>query len=153
MFIRVYPWFHKMKTYTKKAREVEHRWYCIDADGVVLGRLAAKVAWFLQGKHKPTWTPHIEDGDIVVVVNSKKVKVTGRKKEQKTYFRYSGYPGGAKFTTLEEMLEKKPNEVIRHAVRGMVPHTKLGRRMMRKLKVYSGPDHPHEAQNPEVFTL
>ena len=142
-----------MKTYTKKAGEVDHKWFCIDANGVVLGRLAAKVARVLQGKHKPTFTPHIEDGDIVIVLNAAKVKVTGRKLQQKTYFRYSGYPGGQRITPLSEMLAKKPEEVIRHAVWGMLPHTRLGRNMLSKLKVYAGSEHPHAAQKPEPLTL
>jgi large subunit ribosomal protein L13 len=142
-----------MKTYSKTAREVNHKWYCVDAGGVVLGRLAAKVARILQGKHKPTFTPHIEDGDIVVVLNAAKIKTTGRKLDDKLYFRYSGYPGGAKLTPLGKMLQKKPQEVIRLAVWGMLPHTKLGRRMLSKLKVYAGPEHPHAAQRPEPLTL
>ena len=142
-----------MKTYTKTAGEVDHKWHVIDADGVVLGRLAAKVAHILQGKHKPSYTPHIEDGDIVIVLNADKVKVTGKKLEQKTYFRYSGYPGGQSHTPLAEMLAKKPEEVIRHAVWGMLPSTKLGRSMLQKLKVYTGSDHPHVAQSPEPLTI
>ena len=142
-----------MKTYTKTAGEVDHKWHCVDAGGVVLGRLSAKVAHILQGKHKPTYTPHIEDGDIVVVVNAAKIKLTGKKLQQKTYFSYSGYPGGAKQTPMSKLMAEKPEEVIRHAVKGMLPHTKLGRRMLGKLKVYAGPDHPHKAQNPEPLAL
>lgn len=135
-----------MKTYTLKAREIEPRWHVVDAEGRPLGRLASQVAALLRGKHRPTYTPHMDNGDFVVVVNASKVKVTGRKLEQKTYYHHSGYPGGLKETSLERMLERHPARVIEHAVKGMLPHNRLGRRLLRHLKVYAGPDHPHEAQ-------
>ena len=135
-----------MKTYTLKAREIEPCWHVVDAEGRPLGRLASQVATLLRGKHRPTYTPHMDNGDFVVVVNASKVKVTGRKLEQKTYYRHSGYPGGLKETSLERMLERHPARVIEHAVKGMLPHNRLGRRLLRHLKVYAGPDHPHEAQ-------
>ncbi|MGB6837853.1 MAG: 50S ribosomal protein L13 [Dehalococcoidia bacterium] len=135
-----------MKTYTLKAREIEPCWHVVDAEGRPLGRLASQVATLLRGKHRPTYTPHMDNGDFVVVVNASKVKVTGRKLEQKTYYRHSGYPGGLKETSLERMLERHPPRVIEHAVKGMLPHNRLGRRLLRHLKVYAGPDHPHEAQ-------
>lgn len=135
-----------MKTYTLKAKETEVRWHVVDAEGRPLGRLASEVATLLRGKYRPTYTPHMDNGDFVVVVNASKVKVTGAKAQQKTYYRHSGYPGGMKETSLERMLERHPTRVIEHAVKGMLPHNRLGRRLMRHLKVYAGPDHPHEAQ-------
>ncbi len=135
-----------MKTYTLKAGEIERRWHVVDAEGRPLGRLASHVATLLRGKHRPTYTPYMDNGDFVVVVNAAKVKATGRKLDQKTYYRHSGYPGGLKETSLESMLERYPARVIEHAVKGMLPHNRLGRSLLRHLKVYAGPDHPHEAQ-------
>lgn len=135
-----------MKTYTLKAKEIEPRWHLVDAEERPLGRLASEVATLLRGKYRPTYTPHTDNGDFVVVVNAAKVKVTGAKLGQKTYYRHSGYPGGLKETSLERMLEKHPTRVIEHAVKGMLPHNRLGRKLLRHLKVYAGPDHPHEAQ-------
>ena len=135
-----------MTTYTLKAKEIETRWHVLDAEGRPLGRLASEVALLLRGKHRPTFSPHMDNGDFVVVVNAAKVKVTGNKLQQKTYYRHSGYPGGLKEMTLARMLEKHPERVVQHAVKGMLPHNRLGRRLVRHLKVYGGPEHPHQAQ-------
>ena len=136
------------RTYSAKPSDVVRSWHLIDAEGVVLGRLASRVARILQGKHKPMYTPHIDTGDFVVVVNAKKVRLTGRKMDQKVYRRYTGWAGGLRETTVQDMLAKKPAEVIRLAVRRMMPKTKLGRKMLTKLKISGGPDHRHEAQQP-----
>ncbi len=135
-----------MKTYSLKAGDVVERWHVLDAEERPLGRLASEVAVLLRGKHRPTFTPHMDNGDFVVVVNASKVKVTGAKMQQKLYYRHSGYPGGLKETPLPVMLERHPERVIQQAVKGMLPHNKLGRKILRHLKVYGGPDHPHEAQ-------
>jgi len=135
-----------MKTYTLKAKEVETRWHVLDAEGRPLGRLASETAQILRGKHRPTFTPHMDNGDFVVVVNASKVKVTGNKIQQKVYHRHSGYPGGLKDTPLPRMLERHPERVVQAAVKGMLPHNRLGRLLLRHLKVYGGPEHPHEAQ-------
>ena len=132
-----------MKTIVAKPDDVARRWYIVDADAVVLGRLAAQVARILRGKHKPIFTPHVDCGDGVIVVNAAKVRLTGKKVEQKTYFRHSGYIGGAKLIPFKRMLKRRPQWVIRRAVRGMLPKTTLGRQTIKKLRVYSGPDHPH----------
>jgi large subunit ribosomal protein L13 len=137
-----------MKTYQAKKEEVDHHWYLVNAEGRVLGRLAAGVAKVLRGKHKPTYTPHVDTGDFIVVVNAGKVSLTGRKLKNKTYYRYTGYPGGIKEMSAEKLLAKKPTEMIRMAVKGMLPKNSLGRQMLRKLKVYAGPNHPHKAQKP-----
>ena len=141
------------KTYVAKPSTIEQKWYLVDADGKTLGRLATRIARILMGKHKPTYTPHIDTGDFVVVVNAEKIHITGRKLEQKSYQRYSGYPGGLKIIPMAEMLEKHPDRVLREAVRRMLPKTKLGRHMLSKLKIYAGADHPHEAQMPEPIEL
>jgi large subunit ribosomal protein L13 len=133
-----------MKTPVAKPAEIERRWYIVDADGLVLGRLAAQVAKVLRGKHKPIYTPHVDCGDGVIVINASKVRLTGRKAEQKTYFRHSGHMGGEKHIPFKRMLERRPEWVIRRAVQGMLPKTTLGRQMLKKLRVYAGPDHPHE---------
>ncbi len=138
-----------MKTFTPKKEEIGKKWWLIDADGKTLGRLATEVATLLRGKKKPEFTPFIDSGDFVVVVNAEKINVTGKKIEQKKYYSYSGYPGGIKVNTLKELLEIKPEEVIRRAVWGMIPKGKLGRAVYKKLKVYKGPDHPHLAQKPQ----
>ncbi len=138
-----------MKTFTPKKEEIGKKWWLIDADGKTLGRLATEVATLLRGKKKPEFTPFIDSGDFVVVVNAEKINVTGKKIEQKKYYSYSGYPGGIKVNTLKELLETKPEEVIRRAVWGMIPKGKLGRAVYKKLKVYKGPDHPHLAQKPQ----
>jgi large subunit ribosomal protein L13 len=137
-----------MKTYTAKPREVEQAWHLIDAEGQTLGRLATQIAGLLRGKGKPRYTPHVDTGDFVVVINAEKVHVTGNKREQKIYYRHSGYPGGLRSRTLEEQLERHPEEVLRKAVKGMLPRNRLANRQIVKLKIYAGPDHPHQAQNP-----
>jgi large subunit ribosomal protein L13 len=136
----------RSKTYSLKAKEIEKDWHVIDATGQTLGRLASRVAHLLMGKHKPTYTPHLDMGDYVVVINAEKVRVTGKKLTDKVYYRHSGYMGGLKMRTLREMLERRPTRVVELAVRGMLPHNRLGRRLYRHLKVYAGPDHPHTAQ-------
>lgn len=141
------------KTYVAKPSTVEAKWYLVDADGKTLGRLATRIARILMGKHKPEYTPHIDVGDFVVVVNAEKIHVTGRKLEQKSYQRYSGYPGGLKVIPMAAMLERHPERVIREAVRRMLPKTKLGRQMLSKLKIYASAEHPHEAQMPEPIDL
>ncbi len=138
-----------MKTWNAKPADVERQWYVVDADGQTLGRLATRVADTLRGKRKPTFTPHVDTGDFVVVVNAEKVAVTGAKLRQKRYYRHSGYPGGLRSRTLAEQLERRPPEVIRSAVKGMLPRNRLGRAQLGKLKVYAGPAHPHEAQQPK----
>ena len=135
-----------MKTYFTKAKDVERRWHVIDASGKTLGKLATQVANLLMGKHKPTFVPYLDTGDFVIVLNATKVKVTGKKPKQKTYYRHSLYPGGLKAETYEEMMADHPTRIIEHAVRGMLPHTRLGRAMFKKLKVYAGDSHPHQAQ-------
>ena len=135
-----------MKTYSLKAREITHDWHVVDATGQTLGRLATEVASLLRGKHKPTYSPHLDMGDCVVVVNAEKIRLTGRKRQQKLYYRHSMYPGGLKVESLEKLLARHPTRVIERAVKGMLPHNRLGRALNRHLKVYAGPDHPHEAQ-------
>lgn len=142
-----------MKSYIAKPAEVERKWYVIDAEDKTLGKIASEVASILRGKKKPIYTPHVDTGDYVIVINAEKVRVTGKKEEQKIYKSHSGYPGGLKEATLRELRAKKPEEIIRHAVKGMMPKGKLGRQMFKKLKVYAGPEHPHTAQNPEEWTF
>ena len=142
-----------MKTYTAKPGEIERRWYVVDAEGQTLGRLATRIADTLRGKNKPQFTPHVDTGDFVVVVNAEKIQVTGKKLDEKMYYRHSGYPGGLKQRTLREQLERRPTEVIRLAVRGMLPKNKLAARQITKLKVYAGPEHPHEAQAPQPLEV
>jgi large subunit ribosomal protein L13 len=142
-----------MKSYMARPLEVERKWYVVDAEGQTLGRLATEVARILRGKNKPQYTPHVDTGDFVVVVNAEKVVVTGRKAEQKVYRRHSGYPGGLKTTTYEQMLERRPTEILRRAVKGMMPKTRLARQQLRKLKIYAGPEHPHAAQNPQTLEV
>jgi len=140
-----------MKTYSIKAGDIQKDWFVADAENKILGRLASEVAQVLKGKHKPTYTPHMDMGDFVVVVNAEKVRVSGKKEMQKTYFSHSGYPGGTKELDLYTLRRKHPERVIQNAVKGMLPHNSLGRHMMRNLKIYSGPDHPHSAQEPKVM--
>ena len=140
-----------MKTYVPK--QVEPRWVLIDAEGKTLGRLATKIATLLRGKHRPDWTPNVAMGDFVVVVNAATIRVTGKKLEQKIYTRYCGYPGGLKKIPLEKMLATHPERVLEHAVKGMLPKGPLGRRLFKRLKVYAGPDHPHQAQRPEQLEV
>jgi large subunit ribosomal protein L13 len=142
-----------MKTYVATPATRERNWLVVDASGQTLGRLATQIADALRGKRKPDYTPHCDVGDFVIVVNAEKITVTGRKREEKLYHRHSGYPGGLRTRTLNDMLERRPEEVIRLAVRGMLPRTRLGRAQLRKLKVYAGPDHPHAAQKPEPMKL
>ena len=141
------------KTKSAKKEEVERNWYIVDAEGEVVGRLASKIAHVLRGKHKPSYTPHVDCGDHVIVINAEKVRFTGAKWEQKTYQTYSGYPGGQKETVAKDLVERKPRAIVENAVRGMLPKNRLGRAMFRKLFVYEGSAHPHEAQKPESLTL
>lgn len=140
-----------MRTFIPKKDEIEQKWWLIDAEGRILGRMATEIADLIRGKRKPQFTSHLDTGDFVVVVNAEKIKVTGRKLEQKKYYSHSLYPGGIKEETLKDLLAKKPEEVIKKAVWGMVPKGKLGRALYKKLKVYRGPSHPHEAQNPQEY--
>lgn len=142
-----------MKTYTPKRDDIERKWYVVDADDRVLGRLATGIARVLRGKHKPMYTPHLDTGDYVVVVNAEKVRLTGNKADQKTYFRHSGYMGGEKHIPFRKMIAERPEEVITLAVKGMLPKNNLGRLMRKKLKVYAGPEHPHEAQQPQPLEI
>ena len=142
-----------MKTYSAKPGEVTREWYLVDAEGKTLGRLATQIADTLRGKRKPQFTPHVDTGDFVIVVNAEKIQVTGNKLDQKRYYRHSGYPGGLKTRTLNDMLERRPEEVIRLAVRGMLPKNRLARKQITKLKIYAGPEHPHEAQKPQPMEI
>lgn len=142
-----------MRTYVATPATRERNWYVVDASGKTLGRLATQIADTLRGKRKPEYTPHCDVGDFVIVVNAEKVAVTGRKREMKRYYRHSGYPGGLRSRTYEQMLEHRPEEIIRLAVKGMLPRTRLGRAQLRKLKVYAGPDHPHAAQKPQPMEV
>ncbi len=142
-----------MKTVLAKPAEVERRWYVVDADGMVLGRMAAAVARILRGKHKPIYTPHVDCGDGVIIVNAEKIRLTGKKAEQKTYFRHSGYMGGAKHIPFRKMQAEKPEWVVRRAIRGMLPKNTLGRQMAKKLRVYSGPEHPHKGLATERLEI
>ncbi|MBQ1408104.1 MAG: 50S ribosomal protein L13 [Eubacterium sp.] len=142
-----------MKSYIAKPQEVERKWYVIDAEGKTLGRVASQAAVLLRGKHKPTFTPHVDCGDNVIIVNAEKIAVTGKKMTDKIYVTYSGFPGGKKEVMLKDMLANKPEEVMRHAIKGMLPDGKLGRQMFKKLHVYAGPEHKHEAQKPEPFEI
>jgi len=143
----------KKYTYSAKNSDNEGRWCVVDASGAVLGRLATKIASRLQGKHNPLYTPHADTGDSVVVINADKVMLTGKKWDQKIYYRHSGYIGGLKETTARELREKRPEDLVRFAVKGMLPKNKLGRKQLKKLKVYAGDQHPHEAQNPEALEI
>jgi len=139
------------KTYSPKPGDIERSWHVVDATGLPLGRLASEIAQILRGKHKPIYAPHMDTGDFVVVVNAEKVAVTSDKSKSKIYYRHSGYPGGIKAETFESLIERRPEAVIERAIRGMLPKNKLGRQMARKLKVYAGPDHPHQAQMPKTL--
>ena len=142
-----------MKTYMANPDKIERKWYVVDASEYTLGRLASEVAKVLRGKNKPEFTPHVDTGDYVIVVNAAKVKLTGKKLIQKTYFRHSGYPGGSSFTQAGHMLEKRPERVVEMAVRGMLPKNKIGRAQLKKLKIYTGTKHPHQAQQPELLEI
>ncbi len=141
------------RTYVTKPEDIQRKWYVVDASGQTLGRLASEIAQVVRGKHKPVYSPSIDAGDYVIVVNAERVHVTGHKLDQKIYYRHSGYPGGLKEVPLRRMLEEHPTRVITHAVKGMLPKNRLGRKMLKKLKVYAGPDHPHQAQQPEPLEL
>lgn len=143
----------QMKTYSPKAAEIDRRWWLVDAEGKVLGRLATEIARVLRGKHKPTYTPHMDMGDHIVVVNAEKVQLTGNKAELKTYFRHSGFMGGERHIPFQEMLEKNPERIIELAVKGMLPKNNLGRLMRKKLRVYAGAEHPHEGQQPQPLEV
>jgi large subunit ribosomal protein L13 len=142
-----------MKTYTATSADRQRDWFVVDAEGQTLGRLATQIADTLRGKLKPTYTPHVDTGDFVVVVNAEKISVTGNKRKDKRYYRHSGYPGGLKSRSLEEMLNRRPEEVIRIAVKGMLPRNRLARKQLTKLKVYAGPEHPHAAQQPRPMEI
>ncbi|WP_297722291.1 50S ribosomal protein L13 [uncultured Mobiluncus sp.] len=142
-----------MRTYSPKAGDADAKWHVVDADGIVLGRLASQVATLLRGKHKPTFAPNFDNGDYVIVINAEKVVLTGNKWTEKTAYHHSGFPGGLKATSYQEMRDKQPEKIIEKAVRGMMPHNRLSKQQMTKLKVYAGPEHPHAGQNPEVFEL
>jgi large subunit ribosomal protein L13 len=142
-----------VKTYTARAEDIEREWFLVNAEGKTLGRLAAEIAKVLRGKHKPIYSPHLDCGDYVIVVNAEKVRVTGRKLDQKMYYRHSGYPGGIKSISLRNQLQKHPDRVLQAAVRGMLPKNPLGRKMLKKLKVYVGDSHPHQAQQPKVLEV
>ncbi|HKA82217.1 MAG TPA: 50S ribosomal protein L13 [Acidimicrobiales bacterium] len=142
-----------MPTYSPKASEIQRAWYVVDADGLVLGRMATEVARVLRGKHKPSFTPHLDTGDHVVIVNADKVVLTAGKGERKTVYRHSGYPGGLKAETFAHLLERRPEEAVRRTIRGMLPKNRLGRQMLTKLKVYAGPTHPHAAQQPQPLDV
>ncbi len=142
-----------MKTYTPTPKDIKRDWFVVDAADQILGRIASQIAHRLRGKHKPEFAPHMDNGDFIVVVNASKIKVTGTKLNDKKYYSHSGYPGGLRTRTLSEMLDRKPEEVIFSAVRGMLPKNRLSRAMLKKLKVYAGPEHPHDAQNPQPLEL
>ncbi len=142
-----------MRTYTPKPEDIKRKWYVVDAQGKTLGRLASEIARILRGKNKPIFSPHMDTGDYVIVVNAGKIRVTGRKLTQKIYYRHSGYPGGLKSISLRDLLQRHPERAVKFAVRGMLPKNRLGRKMSKKLKVYAGPDHPHKAQRPEPLDL
>jgi large subunit ribosomal protein L13 len=142
-----------VKTYVANSNDRQRDWLIVDATGLTLGRLSTRIADALRGKRKPEYTPHVDTGDFVIVVNAEKVAVTGNKRADKKYYRHSGYPGGLKVRTLEEQLERRPEEVIRHAVKGMLPRNRLARKQITKLKIYAGPDHPHIAQKPQPMEL
>jgi large subunit ribosomal protein L13 len=147
------PKAFRVRTFTPKSRDIVRQWHVIDADGAILGRLSTEVATLLRGKHKPIWAPHLDTGDHVIIVNAAKLAIDPRKQVQKTYFRHTGYPGGIKSESLEHLLARNPERVVRLAVRRMLPKGPLGRQMLRKLKVYAGPTHPHQAQQPVARPL
>jgi large subunit ribosomal protein L13 len=142
-----------VKTITPKVDEKDRKWFLIDADGKVLGRLASEVAQLLRGKHKTTYTPHLDLGDHVIIINAEKIRVTGRKAQQKIYYRHSGYPGGLKSKSYEEMSKENSGWIIEHAIKGMLPHNRLGRKMIKKLRIYAGEEHPHHSQKPEEYQI
>ena len=141
------------KTYATRAGDVKHEWHVVDAQGETLGRLATRISTVLRGKHKPTFSPNLDSGDFVIVVNAEKVRVTGNRLDEKKYYRHSGYPGGLSEMSLRGLLERHPERAITYAVKGMLPKNRIGRKMFKKLKVYAGPDHPHEAQQPQALVF
>lgn len=144
-----------METPTIRSAEIEasRKWYVVDAEGQILGRLATKVATILKGKHKPVYTPHLDVGDFVVIINAERVRLTGNKANIKTYFHHTGYPGGGRTESFKNLIVEKPERVLEHAIRGMLPHNRLGRKMFKKVKIYAGNEHPHQAQNPELMDV
>ena len=142
-----------MKTYSPKPQDVERKWFVVDAEGQILGRLASKIAHIVRGKHKPMWAPHADVGDFVIVINADKVRLTGRKTEQKVYIRHSNFPGGLRTESFKRVMSKRPEFILREAVRGMLPGNSLGRRILKHVKIYASPEHPHEAQQPEKLML
>ncbi|MFT5142293.1 MAG: large subunit ribosomal protein L13 [Rhodothermales bacterium] len=144
---------NSFKTVSARAQDVDRKWFVVDGENQVVGRLASQVASILRGKHKPSFTPHVDTGDYIIVINADKVRFTGSKETDKTYFRHTGYPGGARTRTPREVRERKPTFIVENAVKGMLPKGPLGRQMLKKLKAYAGTDHPHEAQQPETLTL
>jgi large subunit ribosomal protein L13 len=143
----------KLKTFSPKKENIERQWYLVDAKNQVLGRLASHVARILRGKHKPIFAPHVDTGDHVIIINAERIRVTGKKAQQKRYKRYSGYPSGLKETVYEEMLAKHPERILEHAIKGMLPKNRLGRKMFKKLRIYTGEQHPHQAQRPETLNF
>lgn len=141
------------KTYNPKLDEIKKKWVLVDADGQILGRLASKVAQILRGKHKPIFTPHLDTGDNVIIINASKIQVTGKKRELKRYYRYSGYPGGLHSWEYSKWLNQRPEKILRHAIRGMLPHNRLGRKLLTNVRIYTGPDHKHQAQVPERIEI
>ena len=142
-----------MKTFSLKPSQIERKWYLIDAQGRVLGRMATEIAKILRGKKKPTYSPHVDNGDHVVVINAEKVVVTGKKSQKKFYHHHTGYPGGLRSMTFAQVLARKPERILKHAVKGMLPHNRLGRQMIKKLRIYAGPEHPHQSRNPQLIEL
>jgi large subunit ribosomal protein L13 len=142
-----------LKTFVPKKEEIERKWYVVDADGQVLGRLASRIAQVLRGKHKPIYTPHLDVGDHIIVINACKLRVTGKKADQKRYYRYTGYPSGLRSDSYAKLIKHRPERILQHAVKGMLPHNKLGRHMIKKLKIYPDATHPHNAQQPEVLEI
>lgn len=142
-----------MKTYSARPRDIKQDWFVVDATGIALGRLASQVAQILRGKHKPIFTPHMDTGDFVIIINADKIRLTGRKEETKEYFHHTGFPGGQRFANIKDVRAKFPERIIEHAVKGMLPHNRLGRQLLKKLKVYAGTEHPHEAQQPKSLEI
>ena len=142
-----------MRTYVVRQEEITRKWFVVDADGKTLGRLASAIAQILKGKHKPMYSPHLDVGDYVVVITAERIAVTGRKMDQKMYYRHTGYPGGIRESNLRDLLARHPTYAVKYAIKGMLPKNRLGRKMIRKLKIYAGPEHPHQAQHPEVLEL
>jgi large subunit ribosomal protein L13 len=143
----------KLRTFSAKPTDIERDWYIVDAEGVILGRLASQIAQILRGKHKPIFTPHMDTGDFVVVINADKIRMSGAKEEKKHYFHHTGYPGGARVQSYKDVMKKHPERIVQSAVKGMIPHNRLGRKILKKLKVYAGTEHPHSAQQPKPLEI